>query len=75
MANLLDLTSRETEILKLVLAGLTNKAIAAQLCTTEKTVEFHLDHIYTKTGMRSRLMTGIWAIQQGLEVTPREIPG
>ena len=75
MADLLDLTPRETEILKLVLAGLTNKAIAVQLCTTVKTVEFHLDHIYTKTGMRTRLMTGTWAMQQGLELEAQEIPG
>ena len=75
MANLLDLTPRETEILKLVLAGLTNKAIAVHLCTTVKTVEFHLDHIYTKTGLRTRLMAGIWAVQQGIEIETREIPG
>ena len=46
MAMLSDLTPRETEILQLVLLGRTNKTIAAQICITEKTVEFHLDHIY-----------------------------
>ena len=75
MANLLDLTPREIEILKLVLSGLTNKAIAVQLYTTEKTVEFHLDNIYTKTGMRTRLLAGIWAMQQGIEIEARKFPG
>jgi DNA-binding NarL/FixJ family response regulator len=74
MANLLDLTSREIEILQLVLAGRTNKAIAAEFYVTEKTVEFHLDRIYTKIGMRTRLMAGIWAMQHGIEAETREIP-
>lgn len=74
MATLSDLTQRETEILQLVLTGQTNKAIATQICVTEKTVEFHLDHIYTKIGVRTRLLAGIWAIQQGLEHLTREIP-
>jgi DNA-binding NarL/FixJ family response regulator len=74
MASLLDLTPREIEILQLVLAGRTNKAIAAEFYVTEKTVEFHLDRIYTKIGMRTRLMAGIWAMQQGIKAETREIP-
>jgi len=66
MATLSDLTPRETEILQLVLVGRTNKAIATQISITEKTVEFHLNHIYTKIGARTRLMVGLWALQQGL---------
>jgi DNA-binding NarL/FixJ family response regulator len=69
-----DLTSREVEILRLVLAGYTNKAIAAETSISEKTVEFHLDNIYTKIGARTRLMAGIWAMQQGLEAETRDIP-
>lgn len=62
------------EILQLVLTGRTNKAIATQICITEKTVEFHLAHIYKKVGVSTRLLAGIWAIQQGLEILAREIP-
>jgi len=51
MTTLSDLTSRELEILQLVLAGYTNKAIAAEIYISEKTVEFHLSHIYTKIGV------------------------
>jgi len=47
VANLSDLTPREREILQLVIAGLTNKAIANEIYISEKTVEFHLDDIYT----------------------------
>jgi two-component system NarL family response regulator len=75
MTTLSDLTSRELEILQLMLEGYTNKAIAAAIFISEKTVEFHLDNIYTKIGVRTRLMAGIWALHQGLAVETRKIPG
>jgi DNA-binding NarL/FixJ family response regulator len=74
MTTLTDLTARELEIMQLVLAGYTNKAIAAEIFISEKTVEFHLDNIYNKLGVRTRLMAGIWAMQQGIQLAPREIP-
>lgn len=74
MTTLSNLTPRELEILQLVVTGYTNKAIAAEICISEKTVEFHLDHIYTKIGVRTRLMAGIWAMQQGIEEETRETP-
>jgi DNA-binding NarL/FixJ family response regulator len=76
MAALEDLTPREMEVLQLVLSGRTNKAIAAELSVSEKTVEFHLDRIYSKTGRRTRLLVGVWAIRLGLRVQDgtREIP-
>ena len=74
MTTLSDLTQRELEILQLVLEGFTNKAIAAEIFISEKTVEFHLENIYTKLGVRTRLMAGLWAIQQGLDEETREIP-
>lgn len=74
MATLSDLTTRELEILQRVLAGYTNKAIAAELYISEKTVEFHLDHIYNKVGVRTRLMAGLWALQQGMRQETGEIP-
>ena len=75
MTTLSDLTARELEILQLVLAGYTNKAIAVEIYISEKTVEFHLNHIYTKIGVRTRLLVGIWAIQQGIEILSRNITG
>ena len=74
MATLSDLTPREIEILQLVLLGRTNKAIAAQICVSEKTVEFHLAHIYKKVGAYTRLLVGIWALQQGIEILTKNIP-
>jgi DNA-binding NarL/FixJ family response regulator len=66
MITLSDLTPREIEILQLVLAGRTNKAIAAEIGITKKTVEFHLHQIFTKIGVRTRVLAGIWALQQGI---------
>jgi FixJ family two-component response regulator len=40
MANLSDLTPRELEVLQLVLAGWTNKAIAAEILVCEKRLNF-----------------------------------
>jgi DNA-binding NarL/FixJ family response regulator len=74
MKALSNLTPREMEILQLVLAGYTNKAIAAEIFISEKTVEFHLDNIYRKIGVRTRLLAGIWALQQGIGGVTREIP-
>jgi DNA-binding NarL/FixJ family response regulator len=74
MKTLSELTPRELEILQLILAGYTNKAIAAEIFISEKTVEFHLDNIYTKLGVRTRLMAGIWALKQGIEAEARKIP-
>jgi DNA-binding NarL/FixJ family response regulator len=73
MATLSELTEREMEILRLLLVGRTNKAIAAKMCISEKTVEFHLDKIYTKIGMRTRMLAGMWAMQQGMGSKAREI--
>jgi len=67
MSSISDLTSRELEILQLVMAGRTNKAIATEFRISEKTVEFHLDNIYSKIGARTRLLAGIWAMQHGIE--------
>ena len=46
------LTARELEVLRLVAAGKTNRAIAADLVISEKTVARHLSNIFTKLGCR-----------------------
>ena len=54
------LTKAEVRVLKRVLLGATNKEIAVQLNCSAKTVEFHLGHIFRKTGVdsRTRLISG-----------------
>jgi two-component system nitrate/nitrite response regulator NarL len=72
--NLAELTPREVEVLQLLIAGQTNKAIARELCITEKTVEFHLHNIFAKIGAESRTQTVMWAVQQGVRAKTRDSP-
>lgn len=52
-ARLRTLTPRETEVLDLVVNGMTNKTIAARLGISDKTVETHRARITEKTGAKS----------------------
>ena len=49
-----SLTPRELQVALVVAGGATNREAAASLFLTEKTIEFHLGHIYRKLGVRSR---------------------
>ncbi|GAB3258071.1 response regulator [Kineosporia babensis] len=49
-----DLTRRERELMDLLVQGLTNAEIAAQLVLSEKTVKNHLNHVYAKLEVRHR---------------------
>ncbi len=53
-SGLAALTAREREVAGLVAAGNTNREIASTLYLSEKTVESHLSHIFTKLGVSSR---------------------
>ncbi|WP_084373966.1 response regulator transcription factor [Reichenbachiella faecimaris] len=48
-----SLTKRENQVLKLILAEMSNAAIAEQLEISEKTVESHRKSIYLKTGTKT----------------------
>ncbi len=60
------LTSRETEIVRLVAQGLRNKGIAERLAISEGTVKVHLHNIYEKFGVDGRLELLLRAQQKGL---------
>ncbi|MGH9282182.1 MAG: response regulator transcription factor, partial [Acidimicrobiales bacterium] len=60
------LTAREIEVLALVATGRTNKAIAAELVISEKTVARHLSNIFTKLGLTSRSAATAYAYEHGL---------
>ncbi|MGW5382016.1 response regulator [Nocardia sp. NPDC003963] len=60
------LTRRETEVLSLVAAGLSNRAIGTDLHLTEGTVKSHLARIYTKLGVDSRTAAVAAATEAGL---------
>lgn len=60
------LTPREIEVLHLVAAGGTNKAIAAELGLSERTVERHLSNVYDKLGVSSRAAATAFAYEHGI---------
>jgi DNA-binding CsgD family transcriptional regulator len=60
------LTGREVEVLRLVAAGKTNRAIAADLVLSEKTVARHLSNIYAKLGLSTRAAATAYAYEHGL---------
>jgi DNA-binding NarL/FixJ family response regulator len=61
------LTAREGEVLRLVASGQTNKAIAAQLVISEKTVERHVSGIFLKLGVSSRSAATAWCYEHARE--------
>ena len=63
------LTARETEVVQLVSAGLSNRNIATELFISEKTVARHLSNIFTKLGLTSRAAVTAYAYQHGLAPT------
>ena len=70
------LSTRELEVLELVSQGLTNEAIAGQLCLSVRTVERHLTNIYAKlrvSGKVGRAAAAAWFVQ--LHEPPRFSPG
>jgi len=60
------LTAREVEVLRLVAAGKTNRAIADTLVISEKTVARHVSNIFTKLGLSSRSAATAYAYEHGL---------
>lgn len=60
------LTDREVEVLRLVASGKTNRAIAAELVISEKTVGRHVSNIFTKLGLSSRAAATAYAYEHDL---------
>jgi DNA-binding CsgD family transcriptional regulator len=60
------LTAREVQLLRLVAAGKTNRAIAAELVLSERTVDRHVSNIFTKLGVSSRTAATAYAYEHQL---------
>jgi DNA-binding NarL/FixJ family response regulator len=60
------LTAREREVMRWVAEGETNRAIAARLGLSEKTVDRHVSNIFDKLGVSSRAAATAHALRNGL---------
>jgi len=60
------LTQRESEVLKQLALGLTNKEIAQSLDISYETVKEHVQHILRKIGVSDRTQAAVWAVRQNL---------
>jgi NarL family two-component system response regulator LiaR len=60
------LTERETEVLRALARGLSNKEIAVALFITEKTIKTHVSNILSKLGVPSRTRAALYALKIGL---------
>jgi DNA-binding NarL/FixJ family response regulator len=60
------LTERETDVLRLIASGQTNKAIAHSLNVGEETVKSHVSKILAKLGVTSRTQAALCAMRIGL---------
>ena len=60
------LSEREAEVLRLLAQGRTNKEIARALVITEKTAGHHVEHIYAKAGVTSRVGAALFAMRHDI---------
>jgi DNA-binding NarL/FixJ family response regulator len=60
------LTERETEVLRQLALGKSNKEIAAELVIAEKTVRTHVSNILGKLAVTSRTQAALYAVRSGL---------
>ena len=60
------LTQRESQVLRELVKGLTNKEIATALGISYETVKEHVQHILGKIGVTDRTQAAVWAVRKGL---------
>ncbi len=65
-----ELTSRELQILKLIVLGKSNKEIADELSIAEPTVKAHIGHIFGKLQASDRTQAAITALKRGIVHLP-----
>jgi len=65
-----SLTNRELEVLKLIVAGKSNRDIGTELTISEATVKTHINSILSKLGVSDRTQAATTALQRGIVELP-----
>ncbi|OZF08888.1 DNA-binding response regulator [Rhodococcus sp. 15-1154-1] len=65
-----ELTPRETEVLRHIAEGLTNREIASALFVSEATVKTHINNLFAKAGLRDRAQAVHYAFTNGVVGRP-----
>lgn len=65
-----SLTNRELEVLKLIVAGKSNKDIGNELSISEATVKTHINNLLSKLGVSDRTQAATTALQRGIVELP-----
>ncbi len=61
-----DLTPRELEVLRLIARGMSNKEIARELVTSERTIKGHVSNLLSKLGLADRTQAALYAVRAGI---------
>jgi two-component system, NarL family, response regulator len=61
-----ELSDRELEVLQLITTGKSTQAVSKALNITERTVNFHINHILSKLGVEDRTQAVIVALRRGI---------
>jgi len=68
-AKVVAFTGREREVLTLLARGASNRAMAAKLVLSERTIEFHVANLLAKIGAANRTEAATWALRHGFGTT------
>lgn len=60
------LTSREVDVLRLIVRGLSSREIARELVIAPKTARHHIEHVYLKLGVSNRVGAALFAMEHGI---------
>jgi DNA-binding NarL/FixJ family response regulator len=63
----IGLSSRELDVLRLVVEGLSDREIAQRLSISHRTVGNHITSILTKLDLDSRTAAATWAVRHGVD--------
>lgn len=66
LADTSPLTTRETEVLRLIADGADNAAIGRELSISPHTVKQYVTNIFEKLGVRSRVQAAVYAVRSGI---------